>query len=236
LTRAALELHVDWEKLGKVSPWRASAAIAFAYRIRLARPETTLAGIPHLWHARGDGSDRSRVSTMNGRRSVILALAVFGALMSSALAIAAGGNAASGISISSVVLHGSVAAPLIEIRGHGFGTRPPASPPRPPVPPFASRDLQGGSGCTATPAPGLDYGAQLYYASSKLSAGRYRPTLQPVHELDCVGLVILAYSPSRILVRIGSDYRTHHYTLPEGDHFEVAVKSARFHGVAHYLP
>jgi hypothetical protein len=182
---------------------------------------------------------------MNARRPRYLVL-MAGALLLATAAPSAARNEGrpAAPKVTSVAFHGTVAAPVIEIRGHGFGTPPHPNPPKPPIPPYAAHYLPGGSGCTATPAPvGLDYGTSLYITSggpqsatsgTKLSAGRYRPNLQPVHELDCVGLVIVTYTPTRIVVRLGSDYKTHHYAISEGDRFELAVKVSRFHGVTHY--
>jgi hypothetical protein len=120
--------------------------------------------------------------------------------------------------ITSVVFHGNMGAPVIDIHGRGFGSRPVANPPRPPEPPFANRYLAGGAGCTTT----------------NFSAGRYRPNLQPVHELDCVGIIILRYTPTRVTFKLGSDYRAHHYQLAQGDPYQIAVRTLHFHGRVHY--
>ena len=173
---------------------------------------------------------------MSARRSLCLAF-LAGASLAAASAPSASAHARSALAakITSVAFKGSKVAPVIEISGHGFGSRPAPNPPKPPVPPYASTYLPGGSGCTANAAPvGLDYGTSLYYASRQLSAGRYRPNLSPVRELDCVGLVITTYTSTRIVVHVGTDYKKHHYTISEGDKFEFAVKTAHFHGVVHY--
>ena len=77
-------------------------------------------------------------------------------------------------------------------------------------------------------------GTRLYIATPGLSPGRYRPNLLPRHELDCVGLVIVRYTPTRITYKLGSDYVAHHYQIAEGDPYQVAVNSLRFHGRVHY--
>jgi hypothetical protein len=177
------------------------------------------------------------------RLSVVAALAglVTVGLVAPSEAADVGGRA-----VTSVAFHGSVAAPVVDIRGHGFGHRPAANPPRPPEPPYASTYLQGGSGCTTTgPHVGYDYGTNLYYTSgglhsytsgAKLSAGRYRPNLLPHHELDCVGLVVIRYTPTRITFKIGSDYAAHHYRIDNGDRYEIGIHSLRYHGTVHYTP
>jgi hypothetical protein len=137
--------------------------------------------------------------------------------------------------ITSVVFHGNMGAPVIDIHGRGFGSRPVANPPRPPEPPFANRYLAGGAGCTTTTPPvGYDYGTSLYISTHNFSAGRYRPNLQPVHELDCVGIIILRYTPTRATFKLGSDYRAHHYQLAQGDPYQIAVRTLHFHGRVHY--
>jgi hypothetical protein len=165
-----------------------------------------------------------------------------------AIGLVASSQAASlrGSTVTSVAFHGSVAAPLIDIRGHGFALRPHPSPPKPPEPPYASTYLQGGSGCTTTTPPvGYDYGTSLYYTSggphsytsgAKLSAGRYRPHLLPHHELDCIGLVVIRYTPTRITFRMGSDYAAHQYRIDNGDRYEIGIHSLRLHGTVHYTP
>ena len=173
-----------------------------------------------------------------------ISLVVLVALVTAALATTSEAAKVRGASVTSVAFHGSVASPVIDIRGHGFGLRPALAPPKPPEPPYASTYLQGGSGCTTTTPPvGYDYGTSLYYTSggphsytsgAKLSAGRYRPNLQPYHELDCVGLVVIRYTSTRITFRLGSDYRVHHYRIDNGDRYEIGIHSLRHHGTVHY--
>jgi hypothetical protein len=175
------------------------------------------------------------------RLSVVVALA---GLVAVGLVVSSGAANVGRAAVTSVAFHGSVASPVIDIRGHGFGHLPHPNPPRPPEPPYASTYLQGGSGCTTTTPPvGYDYGTNLYYTSggphsytsgAKLSAGRYRPNLLPSHELDCVGLVVIRYTPTRITFKLGSDYAAHHYRIDNGDRYEIGIHVLRYHGTVHY--
>jgi hypothetical protein len=174
----------------------------------------------------------------------LFVVAAFVGLVAVGLVVSSEAADVGGLAVMSVVFHGSVASPVVDIRGHGFGLRPAANPPEPPEPPYASTYLQGGSGCTTTTPPvGYDYGTSLYYSSggphsytsgAKLSAGRYRPSLLPRHELDCVGLIVVRYTPTRITFKLGSDYAAHHYRIDKGDRYELGIHSLRYHGTVHY--
>lgn len=122
------------------------------------------------------------------------------------------------------------AAPVVTIKGTGFGARPRPNPLFRPTPP------QGNSppyGCTATGNVGWDYGTQLWVAfiaqggRPLWSAGRYRPKLQ---ELDCVGLTGLKYSDNLISFRFGAGYRALGLKLPTGALYTVSVKGVTKRG------
>lgn len=120
-------------------------------------------------------------------------------------------------------------APVVSIRGSGFGARPAASPSFRPTPPNGSTPPYG---CSATGRVGWDYGTQLWISfkaprAPVWSAGRYRPALQ---ELDCVGIVLLQYSGNSILFRLGSGYRAFNFKLKRGERYTASVKGAVKHG------
>ena len=143
-----------------------------------------------------------------------------------------GTAAVSGATITSVAFAGSAANPTITIVGAGFGARPQPAPPYRPRPPQGTASPYG---CTTTGNVGYDYGTQLWLSDGApghiWSAGRYRPKIK---ELDCVGLLILSYSPTKVVYRLGVDYKAHGYQLSEGDPYRVSVKGTTNRGVVHY--
>lgn len=149
-----------------------------------------------------------------------------------------GVSTAASPSISSVVITGSQAHPVITIKGSGFGSRPAPNPGY--HPPALTHPL-----CPAKPVLplaryGWDYGTHLYLVDSSQhpgwSAGRYRPALG---ELDCIGLLISKYTPTEVVFRLGAAYPTipgapAHYALVTGDKYTVSVNGAQFSGVVRY--
>lgn len=135
--------------------------------------------------------------------------------------------------ILSVSFTGTVANPTLTIVGTGFGSRPRPSPPYKPTPPKGTTPPYG---CTATGNVGYDYGTSLWLAdlvkAHVWSAGRYRPA---INELDCVGLLIVSYTPTKAVFHLGVDYKVHHYQLTEGDPYQVAVSGAVKRGIVHYV-
>ncbi|HTW08447.1 MAG TPA: hypothetical protein VME46_13100 [Acidimicrobiales bacterium] len=101
------------------------------------------------------------------------------------------------IAVSSVAFHGTPAQPMIVVTGKGFGDRPVPSPSYTPA---------GHSYCPAVAGnDGLDYGTSLWLSGpGKWSAGRYRPEL---NELDCIGLILVSYSTTAIVFRLGAYYQ-----------------------------
>ena len=165
----------------------------------------------------------------------LVGLAVLAAIVGLCLV---GVSTAASLSISSVVISGSPAHPVITIEGSGFGSRPALNPAY--HPPALTHRL-----CPAKPVLplaryGWDYGTHLYLVDSSQhpvwAAGRYRPALG---ELDCIGLLISKYTPTKIVFRLGAAYPTipgtpAHYALAAGDKFTVAVNGARYSGVVRY--
>jgi hypothetical protein len=145
---------------------------------------------------------------------------------------AVSGAPAAQAKISSVVITGSQARPTITVHGAQLGTRPQPNP--------AYVPLGHPPGCPPQPtkpaaAYGLDYGVKLYLSDRTQqpawSAGRYRPN---VGELDCIGVVILKFTPGKVVFRPGAFYGEGGFRLAEGDAFTVVVNGSRFAGRVHY--
>ena len=160
----------------------------------------------------------------------LIAVGVTAGLALSSSAIAAGPT------IMSVTFTGSRAHPVITIVGSGFGARPTPDPGYHPL----SHPL-----CPVAPTKplaqyGFDYGTRLFLSDSTQhpvwSAGRYRPG---IGELDCIGLLIKRYSPTKIVYQLGAAY-PHVATPPAtwvlapGDAYVLGVNGASFSGKVHY--
>ena len=142
--------------------------------------------------------------------------------------------------ITGVVFHGPERNPVVTVSGLGLGLRPKPSPAYHPLghPPL----------CPTAPtkplaAYGFDYGSGGLYVddrsqSPSWAAGRYRPSL---HELDCIGLLVVSYSPTKVVFRLGAAYReptsdraSRKYDLAEGDSVIIGVNGAQFTTRVHY--
>jgi hypothetical protein len=162
--------------------------------------------------------------------SLLLAVTVVGIL---AVAGAAGSDAAtsSEAKITSVAFSGSQARPTITIHGQQLGTRP---RPNPAYHPLGHPPL-----CPPTPtkplaAYGFDYGTKLFLADEKQppwSAGRYRPQ---VNELDCIGVVVVKFTPGLVVFRLGAFYGEGGFKLAAGDSYRVTVNGSTFRGRVRY--
>jgi hypothetical protein len=129
--------------------------------------------------------------------------------------------------ITGVSFKGDVSKPVISVRGTNFGQSPPPNPPH---------TMGGHPPCpTSQGNEGLDYGTLLHIAdqSSKWGAGRYRPEAKQV---DCVGLVVTAFTPTEVVFQLGSAYADSQGKdkLQEGDSFTLGVESATYSGKVHY--
>jgi hypothetical protein len=134
--------------------------------------------------------------------------------------------------ITSVTFTGGPTDPTVTIVGTGFGSRPQPSPSYQPAPPEGTIPPYG---CTTGGNVGYDYAVNLWLVDSAegrgWAAGRYRPG---VKELDCVGLLLSSYTPTKIVYRLGADYKAHAYQLATGDPYQVAVKDALKQGIVRY--
>src|ERR1700722_14411546 len=107
--------------------------------------------------------------------------------------------------VTSVSFSGTVAAPVITIHGHRFGSMPKAVPQKNP-PAYAP--------CVVHPVPkstasfGHDYGTSLFLTDVSgnplWGAGRYHAN--EVGALDCIGLIVSKYTSSTVIFRLGSSY------------------------------
>jgi hypothetical protein len=168
------------------------------------------------------------------RAPFVTVVAVASAAVTVAVGVAAAPTATAPLParISSVTFTGVQAKPTITIRGHGFGTRPHPSPAYQPLghPPL----------CPPTPtkppaAYGFDYGTNLFLEDRTQqpvwSAGRYRPAQ---NELDCVGVIVVKFSPSLVVLRLGAFYTEAKLRLEPNDVFTIGVNAARFHSRVRY--
>ena len=158
------------------------------------------------------------------------ALAICGLILSAWCAVASA--APEQARITTVSFTGSVANPTVTVVGSGLGSPPRPSPSFPPAPPKGAAPPYG---CTTAGGVGYDYGTRLWLADPAQgrvwSAGRYRPALK---ELDCVGLVLRSYTATKVVYRLGADYRVHRYELAEGDPYQISVNGAVKRGIVHY--
>lgn len=143
-----------------------------------------------------------------------------------------GAAPSSATKITSVAFSGSQARPTITIHGQHLGTRPQPNP--------AYRPLGHPPLCPPTPtkalaAYGFDCGTSLFLSDRTQrpawSAGRYRPQLS---ELDCIGVIIVKFTPGLVVFRLGAFYREGGFKLAPKDAFQVGVNAAPFGGRVHY--
>jgi hypothetical protein len=127
--------------------------------------------------------------------------------------------------IAAVVFGGSPAKPIVTVTGRNLSV-PPANPAGSPSDqPLCPKTIRGNAG--------HDYGTSLYVTASHAgkviyTAGRYRPTL---HELDCIGIIVLSHTRDRLRFRFGAAYSQADFGYPHilnGDRVTVVVGGASF--------
>ena len=123
--------------------------------------------------------------------------------------------------IMSVTFGGSTATPTFVIHGRGFGGRP--APSQPPATSSACRQ-DGASG-----NHGQNFGSKLFFIdqTNAFSGGLSGPYRGVPNVIDCVGLIVTSYTPSRIVYTLGSDYRKHPYGIHGGDKVMFVVNGAK---------
>jgi hypothetical protein len=153
-----------------------------------------------------------------------------------ALAGAASGRATA-TTITAVKVSGSSSRPVFTVTGQGLTVPAPNPATSPSGQPLCPLKISGNAG--------LDYGTgfslivwdgQVEDANAQLyAAGRYRPKL---NELDCIGIVVLTHTPTRVTFTLGHGYVQYYRTKPRliraGDVVEVVLGHARFATVVRF--
>ena len=131
--------------------------------------------------------------------------------------------------ITSVVFSGAPAKPIVTLFGKGLSIPPPKPPVSPSNQPLCPKVIHGNAG--------FDYGTRFYviaFANGKLklAAGRYRPS---ANELDCIGLIVLSQSATKVRFRFGAAYREFAYPpLVNRDSAKVVLNGFAFKLVVRY--
>jgi hypothetical protein len=141
--------------------------------------------------------------------------------LAAVLAVAGTASAASPAKINAVAIDGPATAPTFVIHGRGFGSLPPAV-----GSPITS------AACRNEHAPGDqggNYGSKLFFIdkTAKFSGGLSGPYEGVANVVDCVGLILKSYTPSRVIFTLGSDYRKHPYSVRPGDRIMFVVNGAK---------
>jgi hypothetical protein len=153
------------------------------------------------------------------------------------LAAAAPAATASRPTITKLTVGGSASSPIFTLSGHGLAVPAPS--------PKASPSNQQLCPLSISGNAGFDYGTQFSLlawdaqpsSSNDLlySAGRYRPALD---ELDCIGIVVLAHTTTKIRFTFGHGYVQYYTAKPRllrnGDVVEVVLRGAAFATVVHF--
>ena len=115
---------------------------------------------------------------------------------------------------------GSVAAPTFVLHGRNFGSRPAAGQP----PGSSSACRQENTSANE----GQNFANKLFFIdlTNRFSGGLSGPYGSVPNVVDCVGLVAISYTPSRIAYALGSDYRKHPYAIHAGDKVTFAANGA----------
>src|SRR5690349_14404001 len=142
------------------------------------------------------------------------------------LAAAACVDAASATTITSLTVRGSASKPIFTITGKGLAVPKPN--------PKASPSNQSLCPLKIAGNAGFDYGTRFYLLAWAAQPndtnglfygmGRYRPSL---NELDCIGIVVLTHTPTKITFTPGHAYTQYYRARPRlirvQDVLEVAL-------------
>jgi hypothetical protein len=151
-------------------------------------------------------------------------------------ASAQGSPAPAAVVISKVVFTGTSTAPVITITGSGFGTKP---APNPKISP-AKAGAKFHSTCNTQPLQGNgndghDFGPTALGVGwgtsgpDQSSAGVYVPGSY----LDCVGLIVVRYTTTKVVLHLGCQYAL--YTpIAAGDDYQVQVAGVTRTGIVAY--
>ena len=138
--------------------------------------------------------------------------------------------------VTSVSFHGSAHHPEIVIRGHGFGSKP--KPNLPISPEHAGAKYNAGCSTQKVVGNGND---GRDYSKHRLGVGWGKTAPHgfnagvyvPGSYLDCIGLKVVSYSSTRVVLRPGCQY-AHYAKLKVGDKFWISVNGAHARGTVHY--
>jgi hypothetical protein len=159
------------------------------------------------------------------------------ALLCVAAACASAADARTAARISSLTITGSPAKPVFTVTGTGLAVPSPNPKTSPSGQPLCPLKISGKAG--------RDYGTGFYVigwdgqpngTNAQLYAGgRYRPAL---NELDCIGLVVLSHTPTKVRFTLGHGYVQYYRAKPRllrnGDVVEVVVRGAPYATVVHF--
>lgn len=169
-------------------------------------------------------------------RQAVVGVAVTACALLTAAVVAASSLAAPP-AITALSVSGSSSRPVFTVVGHGLAVPTPNPKVSPSGQPLCPLKISGNAG--------LDYGTQfglitwdgqLQDANAQIyAAGRYRPSL---NELDCIGIVVLTHTPTRITFTLGHAYTQYYQAKPRliraGDVVEVILGHARFATVVRF--
>lgn len=147
-----------------------------------------------------------------------------GAILLGVLAGALAGAAFAGAGkpkITSVSFAGSEGSPRFVIHGANFGRLPAARGGPTSSAACRSDGAQGNQG--------RNYAAKLFFIdnTNSFSGGLSGPYHGVANVVDCVGLIVTAYTPERVAFSLGSDYRKHPYSIRQGDKVLFVVAGAK---------
>lgn len=160
------------------------------------------------------------------------AILIGGVVLSALLAPVAFASKASAAKITKVTFTGTAAAPVITVTGTGFGTRPAADPNTSPA--------RASVGCRRQPLAGnkkdgSDYGPTglgLGWGTSPPS-GYNAGVNVPGHYLDCIGIEIRSYTPTKIVFTLGCQYALYSPAKAH-ENFLVQVQGTTKKGIISY--
>ena len=159
------------------------------------------------------------------------------AVAASSFVLVAAASSAGRPSITSVKVSGGSSHPVFTVTGRGLAVPKPNPATSPSNQPLCPVKISGNAG--------LDYGNSFFVImwagqpqdtnTQMYAAGRYRPAL---NELDCIGIVVLKHTATRITFTLGHGYQQYYSAKPRfirnGDVIEVGLGSARFATVVHF--
>ena len=136
-----------------------------------------------------------------------------------ALPLAAAPAALARPTIKSVAFKGTIVRPTVVITGSGFGSRPSRKPL---------------TGCKAKGDVGSDYGTNLWLEVTPPGGGTWGAGRSKGRAADCIGLVAVSWSNTRISYRLGKYYLVSGVDFPRGSDYRVGVKGATKTGKVKY--